>query len=111
MGRLVQWLLLADSGPVVSSPSHNDSHLLPAQISSGTTAPPPNTGVKIPTCKFSMRETFLTSPAELYRVFLNQEVRPQEPQSSPWGVEPASPWGVEPASPWGIEPISPWGGC
>ncbi|XP_071401417.1 activator of 90 kDa heat shock protein ATPase homolog 1b isoform X2 [Centroberyx affinis] len=39
-----------------------------------STAAPPNTGVKIPTCKFSMKETFLTSPAELFRVFLNQEM-------------------------------------
>ncbi|KAG7251532.1 hypothetical protein CRUP_010994, partial [Coryphaenoides rupestris] len=30
------------------------------------------TGVKISTCKFSMTETFLTSPPELYKVFLNQ---------------------------------------
>ncbi|XP_029937967.1 activator of 90 kDa heat shock protein ATPase homolog 1-like [Myripristis murdjan] len=44
------------------------------QISSGSTATPVNTGVKIPTCKFSMKDTFLTSPAELYRVFLNQEM-------------------------------------
>lgn len=50
------------------------------QISSSSSTAPINTsintGVKIPTCKFSIRETFLTSPAELYRVFLNQEVRP-----------------------------------
>lgn len=45
------------------------------QISSGSsTVAPVNTGVKIPTCKFSMKETFLTSPSELYRVFLNQEM-------------------------------------
>ncbi|XP_057199435.1 activator of 90 kDa heat shock protein ATPase homolog 1-like [Triplophysa rosa] len=45
------------------------------QISSSTAAaPPPSTGVKIPTCKFSLKDTFLTSPDELYRVFLNQEV-------------------------------------
>lgn len=36
--------------------------------------PPPNTGVKIPTCKFSLKDTFLTSPEDLYRVFLNQEM-------------------------------------
>lgn len=45
-----------------------------AQIGSGGTAPPPGTGVKIPTCKFSIKDTFLTSPEELYRVFLKQEV-------------------------------------
>ncbi|XP_076834579.1 activator of 90 kDa heat shock protein ATPase homolog 1b [Brachyhypopomus gauderio] len=44
------------------------------QIGSSTTAPPPNTGVKIPTCKFSLRDTFLTSPDDLYRVFLKQEL-------------------------------------
>ncbi|XP_026141288.1 activator of 90 kDa heat shock protein ATPase homolog 1-like [Carassius auratus] len=45
------------------------------QIGSCSAAPPPpNTGVKIPTCKFSLKETFLTSPEDLYRVFLNQEM-------------------------------------
>lgn len=33
-----------------------------------------NTGVKIPTCKVSMRETFLTCPEELYRVLTRQEL-------------------------------------
>lgn len=47
---------------------------LRTQIDSGSSAPAPSTGVKIPTCKFSLKETFLTSPEELYRVFLNQEV-------------------------------------
>ncbi|TNN27274.1 Activator heat shock protein ATPase 1 [Liparis tanakae] len=42
--------------------------------SSTSSSAPVNTGVKIPTCKFSMREKFLTSPADLYRVFLNQEM-------------------------------------
>lgn len=45
------------------------------QISSpSSTSAPVHTGVKIPTCKFSMKEKFLTSPADLFRVFLNQEV-------------------------------------
>ncbi|KAJ8341368.1 hypothetical protein SKAU_G00336590 [Synaphobranchus kaupii] len=44
------------------------------QIGSSTSAPPPSTGVKIPTCKFSLKENFLTSPEELYRVFVNQEM-------------------------------------
>ncbi|XP_019732759.1 activator of 90 kDa heat shock protein ATPase homolog 1 [Hippocampus comes] len=46
------------------------------QISSSSSpaAPPVNTGVKIPTCKFSLTETFLTSPADLFRVFVNQEM-------------------------------------
>ncbi|KAM3861142.1 activator of 90 kDa heat shock protein ATPase homolog 1-like [Diretmus argenteus] len=30
-------------------------------------------GVRIPTCSFSLKETFLTSPDELYRTFTNQE--------------------------------------
>ncbi|XP_040267559.1 activator of 90 kDa heat shock protein ATPase homolog 1 [Bufo bufo] len=34
----------------------------------------PTTGVKIPTCKVSMKETFLTSPEELYRVLTQQEL-------------------------------------
>ncbi|XP_061742765.1 activator of 90 kDa heat shock protein ATPase homolog 1-like [Nerophis ophidion] len=42
--------------------------------SSSSTAAPVHTGVKIPTCKFSIRETFLTSPADLYRVFVNKEM-------------------------------------
>ncbi|CAL8273770.1 unnamed protein product [Merluccius merluccius] len=60
----------------VSKPqsSQSKTKLDKTQISSGSAVPPPNTGVKIPTCKFSMRETFLTSPPELYRVFLNQEM-------------------------------------
>lgn len=33
-------------------------------------------GVKIPTCKISLKDTFLTSPEELYRVFVTQEVMP-----------------------------------
>ncbi|XP_063804276.1 activator of 90 kDa heat shock protein ATPase homolog 1 [Pseudophryne corroboree] len=33
-----------------------------------------NTGVKIPTCKVTMKETFLTSPEELYRVLTQQEL-------------------------------------
>ncbi|KAG9344871.1 hypothetical protein JZ751_010562 [Albula glossodonta] len=40
----------------------------------GSAPPPPSAGVKIPTCKFSLKDTFLTSPEELYRVFLNQEM-------------------------------------
>uniref|UniRef100_A0A3P8Z832 Activator of Hsp90 ATPase AHSA1-like N-terminal domain-containing protein n=1 Tax=Esox lucius TaxID=8010 RepID=A0A3P8Z832_ESOLU len=44
------------------------------QIGSSSAVPQANTGVKIPTCKFSLTETFLTSPEELYRVFLNQEM-------------------------------------
>nr|XP_023402188.1 activator of 90 kDa heat shock protein ATPase homolog 1 isoform X2 [Loxodonta africana] len=31
-------------------------------------------GVRIPTCKITLKETFLTSPEELYRVFTTQEL-------------------------------------
>ncbi|KAM7376376.1 hypothetical protein PAMP_006117 [Pampus punctatissimus] len=59
----------------LDSTSQSKAKLNKTQISSsGSTAAPINTGVKIPTCKFSIKETFLTSPAELYRVFLNQEM-------------------------------------
>uniref|UniRef100_UPI003AACBA0C activator of 90 kDa heat shock protein ATPase homolog 1-like isoform X1 n=1 Tax=Centroberyx gerrardi TaxID=166262 RepID=UPI003AACBA0C len=34
---------------------------------------PSCTGVRIPTCSFSLKETFLTSADELYRTFTNQE--------------------------------------
>ncbi|XP_051510942.1 activator of 90 kDa heat shock protein ATPase homolog 1a [Myxocyprinus asiaticus] len=44
------------------------------QIGSSTAANAPSTGVKIPTVTFSLKETFLTSPEELYRVFLNQDM-------------------------------------
>lgn len=55
--------------------SQSSAKLDRTQISSGgSTTTPINSGVKIPTCKFSMREIFLTSPSELYRVFLNQEM-------------------------------------
>ncbi|XP_044022740.1 activator of 90 kDa heat shock protein ATPase homolog 1b [Siniperca chuatsi] len=59
----------------LQSTSQSKSKQDKTQISSSSsTAAPINTGVKIPTCKFSMKETFLTSPADLYRVFLNQEM-------------------------------------
>lgn len=49
--------------------------------SSSSTSAPVNTGVRLPTCKFSLREKFLTSPADLFRVFLNQEVSLRVPTS------------------------------
>ncbi|XP_041827096.1 activator of 90 kDa heat shock protein ATPase homolog 1a [Melanotaenia boesemani] len=59
----------------LQSTSQSNAKLDKTQISSkSSTAAPINTGVKIPTCKFSMRDTFLTSPADLYRVFLNQDM-------------------------------------
>ncbi|KAM8833935.1 activator of 90 kDa heat shock protein ATPase homolog 1-like [Synchiropus splendidus] len=65
----------ANGVPPPQATSQSKAKLNKTQISSsGGTAAPVNTGVKIPTCKFSMREKFLTSPADLYRVFLNQEM-------------------------------------
>ncbi|XP_071370554.1 activator of 90 kDa heat shock protein ATPase homolog 1-like isoform X2 [Centroberyx affinis] len=48
----------------------------PAQSPAPRPAPsstPSCSGVRIPTCSFSLKETFLTSPDELYRTFTNQE--------------------------------------
>uniref|UniRef100_A0A3Q3WXS8 Activator of Hsp90 ATPase homologue 1/2-like C-terminal domain-containing protein n=1 Tax=Mola mola TaxID=94237 RepID=A0A3Q3WXS8_MOLML len=39
--------------------------------------PPQTTGVRISTCSFNLQETFQTSPDELYRTFINQEVPDQ----------------------------------
>ncbi len=62
-------------GSAADLPSPDFCSCCVKQISSQSSiAAPINTGVKIPTCKFSMKEIFLTSPADLYRVFLNQEV-------------------------------------
>nr|XP_055043073.1 activator of 90 kDa heat shock protein ATPase homolog 1a [Misgurnus anguillicaudatus] len=44
------------------------------QTGASTTANTTNSGVKIQTVMFSIKETFLTSPEELYRVFLSQEM-------------------------------------
>nr|DBA14620.1 TPA: hypothetical protein GDO54_005559 [Pyxicephalus adspersus] len=46
---------------------------LPSETQNTKSATCQNTGVKIPTCKISMKETFLTSPEELYRVLTTQE--------------------------------------
>uniref|UniRef100_A0A8D0GZF8 Activator of HSP90 ATPase activity 1 n=1 Tax=Sphenodon punctatus TaxID=8508 RepID=A0A8D0GZF8_SPHPU len=40
-------------------------------------------GVKIPTCKINLKEVFLTSPEELYRVFITQEV-PEKQIAMKW---------------------------
>lgn len=55
--------LISSSSSTVSSPA-------PSNSSSSTTS----TGVKIPTCRFSLKDTFLTSADELYRTFINQEM-------------------------------------
>ncbi|KAG7461209.1 hypothetical protein MATL_G00207730 [Megalops atlanticus] len=57
-------------------PSQSKAKVDKTQIGNAGSAPQStvNTGVKIPTCKFSLKDTFLTSPEELYRVFINQEM-------------------------------------
>ncbi|XP_058472334.1 activator of 90 kDa heat shock protein ATPase homolog 1b [Solea solea] len=65
----------ANGMATIQSTSQSKAKLDKTQISApGSSTAPVNTGVKIPTCKLSLRETFLTSPADLYRVFLNQEM-------------------------------------
>uniref|UniRef100_A0A3B3RS20 Activator of HSP90 ATPase activity 1 n=1 Tax=Paramormyrops kingsleyae TaxID=1676925 RepID=A0A3B3RS20_9TELE len=44
------------------------------QIGFVSSAAASSTGVKIPTCKVSLKDTFLTSAEELYRVFIKQEL-------------------------------------
>ncbi|XP_048830730.1 activator of 90 kDa heat shock protein ATPase homolog 1a [Brienomyrus brachyistius] len=44
------------------------------QIGFVSSAAASSAGVKIPTCKVSLKDTFLTSAEELYRVFINQEL-------------------------------------
>lgn len=97
LGEYVTLLKTASHGmilPTAGAPSQPTPPPLPApvpkkvttsrtQISSGApaTAAPERpqkasagtTGVRIPTSSFSLKETFLTSPDELYRTFLNQE--------------------------------------
>ncbi|XP_054470054.1 activator of 90 kDa heat shock protein ATPase homolog 1b [Anoplopoma fimbria] len=74
--EFTQGMILPTANGVAKSTSQSKAKLDKTRISSssGGTAAPINTGVKIPTCKFSLREKFLTSPADLYRVFLNQEM-------------------------------------
>ncbi|XP_028995655.1 activator of 90 kDa heat shock protein ATPase homolog 1b isoform X2 [Betta splendens] len=78
--EFTQGMILPTANGVAKSQSTSQSKASQEKTlissSSSTVAPvnTSNTGVKIPTCKFSLRETFLTSPAELYRVFLNQEM-------------------------------------
>ncbi|XP_020841830.1 activator of 90 kDa heat shock protein ATPase homolog 1 [Phascolarctos cinereus] len=46
-----------------------------SKVKPGTLASQPKTvGVKIPTCKIVLKDTFLTSPEELFRVFVTQEM-------------------------------------
>ncbi|XP_075700609.1 activator of 90 kDa heat shock protein ATPase homolog 1 [Rhinoderma darwinii] len=55
---------VSDAKQKVAPPSTQDNKTVTCQ----------STGVKIPTCKVRMKETFLTSPEELYRVLTRQEL-------------------------------------
>ncbi|XP_035534291.1 activator of 90 kDa heat shock protein ATPase homolog 1-like [Morone saxatilis] len=48
------------------------TQISPAPRSPSSSTPCP-TGVRISTCSFSLKETFQTSPGEVYRTFINQE--------------------------------------
>ncbi|XP_077420158.1 activator of 90 kDa heat shock protein ATPase homolog 1b [Vanacampus margaritifer] len=77
--EFTQGMILPTANGVValqsSSQSKAKTDTTRVSSSSGTAAPAPvNTGVKIPTCKFSLTENFHTSPEDLYRVFVNQEM-------------------------------------
>lgn len=75
--EFTQGMILPTANGVAAPQSTHQSKakLDKTQISSSSsTSAPVNTGVRLPTCKFSMREKFLTSPADLFRVFLNQEM-------------------------------------
>uniref|UniRef100_G1NJQ8 Activator of HSP90 ATPase activity 1 n=1 Tax=Meleagris gallopavo TaxID=9103 RepID=G1NJQ8_MELGA len=60
-----------EAAPQVA-PKAKDSKM--AASSSTATAQSKSIGVKIPTCKINLKDTFLTSPEELYRVFVTQEM-------------------------------------
>ncbi|XP_060789036.1 activator of 90 kDa heat shock protein ATPase homolog 1b [Neoarius graeffei] len=73
--EFTQGMILPTANGVTKQPtSQAKVKLDKTQIGSGGTTAPPCTGVRIPTCKFSLKDTFLTSPEELYRAFLNQEM-------------------------------------
>ncbi|XP_062857506.1 activator of 90 kDa heat shock protein ATPase homolog 1a [Trichomycterus rosablanca] len=55
-------------------PPHTHVKLDQTKTGSSTTAKTQSSGVKIPTVVFSLKETFLTSAEELYRMFINQEM-------------------------------------
>lgn len=72
--EFTQGMILPTANGVTKQTAQATTKTSKTQIGSCSAAPPSNTGVKIPTCKFSLKDTFLTSPEELYRVFLNQEM-------------------------------------
>ncbi|XP_031693233.1 activator of 90 kDa heat shock protein ATPase homolog 1a isoform X2 [Oncorhynchus kisutch] len=74
--EFTQGMILPTANGVASKPQPTQTKVKvdKTQIGSSVSAPSPSTGVKIPTCKFSLKETFLTSPDELYRTFINQDM-------------------------------------
>ncbi|XP_042561756.1 activator of 90 kDa heat shock protein ATPase homolog 1b isoform X2 [Clupea harengus] len=67
-------ILPTANGITTQQPSQFKAKVDKTLIGSNCSKPSANTGVKIPTCKFRIRDIFTTSPGELYRVFLNQEM-------------------------------------
>ncbi|XP_071323728.1 activator of 90 kDa heat shock protein ATPase homolog 1-like isoform X1 [Trachinotus anak] len=70
-------ILPTASGPRPPQSGLNQIKTSKTQVSSTprcSSSPTPRpTGVRIPTCSFNLKETFQTSPDELYRTFINQE--------------------------------------
>uniref|UniRef100_A0A2D4KWA7 Activator of Hsp90 ATPase homologue 1/2-like C-terminal domain-containing protein n=2 Tax=Micrurus TaxID=8634 RepID=A0A2D4KWA7_9SAUR len=50
-----------------------DKHKINEQVA-GNSSASKSVGVKIPTCKINLKDIFLTSPEDLYRVFITQEM-------------------------------------
>ncbi|XP_035630394.1 activator of 90 kDa heat shock protein ATPase homolog 1-like isoform X2 [Oncorhynchus keta] len=74
--EFTQGMILPTANGAVSKPQPSQTKVKvdKTQIGPSSSAPPSSTGVKISTCKFSLKETFLTSPDELYRTFINQNM-------------------------------------
>ncbi|XP_010880770.1 activator of 90 kDa heat shock protein ATPase homolog 1a [Esox lucius] len=76
--EFTQGMILPTVNGVVSNPQPSQTQtkvkLDKTQIGPSVSAPSPKTGVKVPTCKFSLKETFLTSPDELYNTFINKDM-------------------------------------
>lgn len=79
--EFTQGMILPTANEVPATPKQSQSNTKSnvkekTQITSpvAVSAPAPVSGVKIPTCKFTVNERFLTSPEELYRTFVNQEM-------------------------------------
>ncbi|XP_063040039.1 activator of 90 kDa heat shock protein ATPase homolog 1-like [Engraulis encrasicolus] len=67
-------ILPTANGLSVAQTSQSKAKVDKTMIGSNCSTPAANTGVKIPTCKFTIKDTFMTSPEDLFRVFLNQEM-------------------------------------